>query len=57
MLIIGTLWKLFDILVLPIWSCSCEVWAVNPKVGAKAELVHRQFLKQSLGVRKALPLR
>ena len=34
-------------------SNSCEVWAVNPKVGAKAELVHRQFLKQLLGVRKS----
>ena len=45
--------KLFDILVLPILSYSCEVWAVNPKVGAKAELVHRQFLKQLLGIRKS----
>ncbi len=47
--------KLFDILVLPILSYFCEVWAVNPKVGAKAELVrtHRQFLKQLLGVRKS----
>ncbi len=36
-----------------ILSYSCEVWAVNPKVGAKAELVHRQFLKQLLGVRKS----
>ncbi|DBA77869.1 TPA: hypothetical protein ACH3X1_009223 [Trebouxia sp. C0004] len=45
--------ELFDILVLPNLSCSCEVWAVNPKVGGKAELVHRQFLKQYLGVRKS----
>ena len=45
--------KLFDNLVSPILSYSCEVWAVNPKVGAKAELVHRQFLKQFLGVRKS----
>ena len=49
----ATICKLFDILVLPILSYSCEVWAVNPKVGAKAELVHRQFLKQLLGVRKS----
>jgi len=49
----ATICKLFDILVLPILSYSCEVCAVNPKVGAKAELVHRQFLKQLLGVRKS----
>ncbi len=49
----ATICKLFDILVLPILSYSCEVWAVNPKVGAKAEMVHRQFLKQLLGVRKS----
>jgi len=49
----ATICKLFDILVLPILSYTCEVWAVNPKVGAKAELVHRQFLKQLLGVRKS----
>ncbi len=49
----ATICKLFDILVLPILSSSCEVWAVNPKVGAKAELVYRQFLKQLLGVRKS----
>jgi len=49
----ATICKLFDILVLPILSYSCEVWAVNPKVGAKAELLHRQFLKQLLGVRKS----
>ncbi len=53
----ATICKLFDILVLlftfKILSYSCEVWAVNPKVGAKAELVHRQFLKQLLGVRKS----
>ena len=48
----ATMCKLFDILVLPILSYSCEVWAVNPKVGAKAELVQRQFLKQLL-VRKS----
>ena len=49
----ATICKLFNILVLPILSCSCEVWAVNCKVGAKAELVHRHFLKQLLGVRKS----
>ncbi len=47
----ATICKLFDILVLPILSYTCEVWAV--KVGATAELVHRQFLKQLLGVRKS----
>ena len=30
-----------------------KIWAVNPKVGAKVELVHRQFLKQLLDVRKS----
>jgi len=49
----ATICKLFDVLVLPILSYSCEVCAVNPKVGAKAELVHRQFLKQLLGDRKS----
>ncbi len=49
----ATICKLFDILVLPISSYSREVWAVNPKVGAKAELVYRQFLKELLGVRKS----
>ncbi len=48
----ATICKLFDILVLAILSYSCEVWAVNPKVGAKTEVVHRQFRKQLLGVRK-----
>ncbi len=49
----ATICKLFNILVLPVLSYSCEVWAVNPKVRAKAELVRRQFLKQLLGVRKS----
>ena len=49
----ATIRKLFDILVLPILSYSCEVWAFNPIVGAKVELVHRQFSKQLLGVRKS----
>jgi len=39
----ATMCKLFTTLVLPILSYSYEVWAVNPKVGAKAEPVHRQF--------------
>ncbi len=49
----ATICKLFDISVLPLLSYSCKVRAVNPKVVAKAELVHRQFLKQLLGVRKS----
>ena len=43
--------KLFDTLVLPILSYACEVWAVNPHVGAAAEVLHRSFLKHLLGVR------
>ncbi|DBA71890.1 TPA: hypothetical protein ACH3X2_010937 [Trebouxia sp. C0005] len=50
----ATIHKLFDILVLPFLSYSCEVWVVNPKVGAKAKVIHRQFLKQLLGVRKSI---
>ena len=53
----ATICKLFDILVLPILSHSCEVWAVTPKVLAKAELVHRQLLRQLLGVRMSTPTR
>ena len=45
--------KLFDTLVLPILAYSCEVWAVDPKVAESAEKLHRQFLKQLLGVRKS----
>ena len=43
--------KLFDTLVLPIFSYACEVWAVNPNVGEAAEVLHRSFLKHLLGVR------
>ncbi len=43
--------KLFDILVLPILSYACEVWAVNASVGEAAEALHRSFLKHLLGVR------
>ena len=49
----ATICKLFDTLVLPILSYSCAVWAVDPKVGKKAELLHKQFLKQLLGVRNS----
>ena len=42
--------KLFDTLVLPILSYAYEVWAVSPNVGEAAEVVHRGFLKQLLGV-------
>ncbi len=49
----ATICKLFDKLVFPILSYSCEVWAVNLKVGAKAEPVLRQLLKQLLGVSKS----
>ena len=40
-----------DILVLPILSYACEVWAVNPNVGEAAEVLHRSFLKHLLGGR------
>ena len=43
--------KLFDILVLPILSYGSEVWATDPKTGAAAEVLHRQFLRRLLGVR------
>ena len=43
--------KLFDILVLPILSYACEVWAMNASVGEAAEVLHRSFLKHLLGVR------
>ncbi len=41
--------KLFDSL-LPILSYASEVWAVDDKLGDAAELLHRQFLKNLLGV-------
>ena len=43
--------KLFDTLVLPILSYGSEVWATDPKIGAAAEVVHRQFLKRLIGIR------
>lgn len=43
--------KLFHILVLPILSYACKVWAVNPSVSEAAEVLHRGFLKHLLGVR------
>ncbi len=49
----ATVCKLFDVLMLLILSYSCELWAVNFRFGAKAELVCRQFLQQLLGVRKS----
>ena len=45
--------KLFDILVLPILSYAVEVWGVKPKVAEAAELLHRNFLKRVLGIRKS----
>ena len=45
--------KLFDTLVLPILSYGCEVWAVDPRAVECAEKLHRQFLKQLLGVRNS----
>ena len=45
--------KLFDSLVKPILSYASEVWAVDPKVGASTEKLHRQFLKQLLRVRNS----
>ena len=43
--------KLFDILVLPILSYGSEVRATDPKVGAAAEVLHRQFLECCIGIR------
>ena len=43
--------KLFDSLVLPIFSYASEVWAVDKNVGKSAEQLHWQFLKHVLGVR------
>ena len=43
--------KLFDILVLPILSYGSEVWATDPRIGAAAEVLHRQFLKRLIGIR------
>jgi len=41
----------FDSLVLPVLSYASEVWGVDEKIGDAAELLHRQFLKHTLGVR------
>lgn len=49
--------KLFNSLVLPILSYVCDVWAVDPKNGAKAELLHRQFLRQLYMSGRAQPIR
>lgn len=46
--------QLFDTLVLPILSYACEVWATDPDVGQACETLHRQFLRQLLGVRKTV---
>ena len=43
--------KLLDTLILPILSYACQVWPVNPNVGEAAEVLHRSFLKDLLGVR------
>ncbi len=43
--------KLFDSRVLPIMSYAGEVWGVDEKLGAAAELLHRQCLMHILGVR------
>ena len=45
--------KLFDMLVLPILSYACEVWAVDPKAVESAEKLHRHFLKRLLGIRNS----
>ena len=45
--------KLFNSQVMPILSYASEVWAVDPNIGAGAELLHRQFLKQLLRVRNS----
>ena len=46
--------KLFDTLVLPILSYGCEVWGVDAKCGAAAEVLHKGFVKSLLGVRKSV---
>ena len=46
--------QLFDTLVLPILSYACEVWATDPDLGQACETLHRQFLRQLLGVRKSV---
>lgn len=46
--------KLFDTLVLPILSYACEVWATDPALSYACEVLHRQFLRQLLGVRKSV---
>ena len=37
--------KLFDTLVLPIFSYACEVWRVSLSVGEAAEVLHRGLQK------------
>ena len=46
--------QLFDTLVLPVLSYACEVWATDPDLGQACETLHRQFLRQLLGVRKSV---
>ena len=49
----ATICKLFNMFMLPILRYACEFRAVIPKVGARAELVQRQFLKRLLDPRKS----
>ena len=44
--------KMFDALVKPILSYGCEIWALNPKAGEKAEMLHKNFLRSILRVPK-----
>lgn len=41
-----------DMLVLPILSYACEVRTIDPALSYACEVLHRQFLRQLLGVRK-----
>ena len=36
---------------MPILSYGSEVWATDPRIGAAAEVLHRQFLKRLIGIR------
>ena len=46
--------KLFDTLVLPILSYGVEVRGVKSSLGEAAEVLHRSFLKSSLGIRNSI---
>ena len=35
--------KMLDALVKPILGYGCEIWALNPKAGEKAEMLHKSL--------------